>query len=47
MGVGGKAEITNDWVSAQIQKGETILLSASTTYVEIETDGAKLLEVTI
>ncbi len=47
MCVGGKAEITNDWGSAQIQKGETILLSASTTYVEIETDGAKLLEVTI
>lgn len=47
MCVGGKAEITNDWGSAQIQKGETVLISASSTYVEIETDGAKLLEVTI
>lgn len=47
MCVGGKATISNDWGSANIQKGETILLPASSTFVEIEAKGAKLLEVTI
>lgn len=47
MCVGGKATISNDWGSANIRKGETILLPASSTFVEIEAKGAKLLEVTI
>ncbi|WP_108425788.1 type I phosphomannose isomerase catalytic subunit [Flagellimonas amoyensis] len=47
MCVGGKATISNDWGSANIQKGETILLPASSTFVKIEAKGAKLLEVTI
>jgi mannose-6-phosphate isomerase len=47
MCVGGRATITNDWGSASIQKGETTLLPASSTFVEIEAKGAKLLEVTI
>lgn len=47
MSVGGAATITNDWGSASIRKGETVLLSASSTFAEIEADGAKLLEVTI
>ncbi|WP_318345840.1 type I phosphomannose isomerase catalytic subunit [Flagellimonas baculiformis] len=47
MCVGGRATITNDWGSATIRKGETALLAASSTFVEIEAKGAKLLEVTI
>lgn len=47
MCVGGAATIANDWGSASIQKGETVLLSASSTFAKIEADGAKLLEVTI
>ncbi|HKL90456.1 MAG TPA: type I phosphomannose isomerase catalytic subunit [Allomuricauda sp.] len=47
MCVGGAATINNDWGSAPIKKGETVLVSASSSYVEIDTEGAKLLEVTI
>ncbi|MCB0373208.1 MAG: class I mannose-6-phosphate isomerase [Muricauda sp.] len=47
MCVGGKATIKNDWGSTPIQKGETVLISASSSKVEIETQKAKLLEVTI
>ncbi|WP_108245280.1 type I phosphomannose isomerase catalytic subunit [Muricauda brasiliensis] len=47
MCVGGAAQIRNDWGSVAITKGETVLISASTTYVDIDTEGAKLLEVTI
>ena len=47
MCVGGSATIKNDWGSAPIQKGETLLVSASSSYIEIDTQGAKLLEVTI
>src|SRR5690606_13678534 len=47
MCVGGDANIGNDWGSATIQKGETVLLAASSTFVELEANGAKLLEVTI
>jgi mannose-6-phosphate isomerase len=47
MCVGGAAIINNDWGSAPIKKGETVLVSASSSYVEIDTEGAKLLEVTI
>ncbi len=47
MCVGGEAEITNDWGRTSIKKGETILVAASSTTIEITTEGAKLLEVTI
>src|SRR5690606_1523139 len=47
MCVGGAANISNDWGSATIQKGETVLLGASSTFVEMEANGVKLLEVTI
>lgn len=47
MCVGGEAEIGNDWGSARIKKGETILVAASSSRVEINTQGVKLLEVTI
>lgn len=47
MCVGGAAQIQNDWGSVAITKGETVLVSASSTYVDIDTEGAKLLEVTI
>ena len=47
MCVGGAAQIKNDWDSVAITKGETVLVSASSTYVDIDTEGAKLLEVTI
>jgi len=47
MCVGGAATIKNDWGSAPIEKGETVLVSASSSYVDIDTHGAKLLEVTI
>ncbi|WP_437399609.1 type I phosphomannose isomerase catalytic subunit [Flagellimonas lutimaris] len=47
MCVGGEATIKNDWGSASIKNGETILISASSSYVNIDAQGAKLLEVTI
>lgn len=47
MCVGGEADITNDWGTANIKKGQTILVSASSTYVDVDTKGAKLLEVSI
>ncbi|MBO0342742.1 type I phosphomannose isomerase catalytic subunit [Flagellimonas profundi] len=47
MCVGGSAIINNDWGSAPIKKGETVLVSASSSYVDIDTQGSKLLEVTI
>ena len=47
MCVGGRATIINDWGSAFINKGETVLVPAMSSKVEIETQGAKLLEVTI
>lgn len=47
MCVGGSAEIANDWGNTTIQKGETVLLGASSTFVELVTKGAKLLEITI
>jgi len=47
MCVGGSATIGNENGSVKIQKGETTLLPASTNVIEITTDGAKLLEVTI
>ncbi len=47
MCVGGVATIHNDWGSATIKKGETILVAASSSYIDIDTQKAKLLEVTI
>jgi len=47
MCVGGKAAITNDFGSTLIKKGETVLVPAMSNRVEIDTQGAKLLEVTI
>jgi len=43
----GSAEVTNDWGKAGICKGETLLVSASSTKIEIATARAKILEVTI
>ncbi len=45
--VHGAAEISNDWGSTPIKKGETLMVSASSTKVDIATAGAKILEVTI
>ena len=47
MCVGGSATIHNDWGSVPIKKGETVLVAASSTYVDIDTQQTKLLEVTI
>ncbi|MER3374769.1 MAG: mannose-6-phosphate isomerase [Allomuricauda sp.] len=47
MCVGGEATITNDWGSAPIKRGETVLVAATSGAVDINTHGAKLLEVTI
>ena len=47
MCVGGSATIHNDWGSVPITKGETVLVAASSTYVDIDTQQTKLLEVTI
>jgi mannose-6-phosphate isomerase len=47
MCVAGKAIIENDFGNVPIQKGETVLVSASSSYLKIKTEGAKLLEVTI
>jgi mannose-6-phosphate isomerase len=47
MCVGGDATIANPEGSASINKGETVLISADTKVVDIQTTGAELLEVTI
>lgn len=47
MCVKGEATIKNDWGTAEVKKGETVLLPASTSKIEIATSGATLLEVTI
>lgn len=47
MCVGGEAEIANDAGKVHLNKGETALLPASSSLVNITTKGAKLLEVTI
>lgn len=47
MCVGGKAVISNESGTAEIQKGETILVPADSKKIGIKTSGAKLLEVTI
>ena len=45
--VQGMAEISNDWGRATIKKGETVLVPAASTEIEITCSEAKLLEVTI
>ena len=45
--VDGMAKISNNWGTTEIQKGETVLVAAASTTIEILTSGAKLLEVTI
>jgi mannose-6-phosphate isomerase len=47
MCVDGEAVISNDWGSTPIKKGETVLLAAASTYVKVDTQAVKLLEVTI
>ncbi len=47
MCVAGNATITNDNGSAALTKGETVLVPAASTKINIATSGAKLLEVTI
>ncbi|NJB38083.1 type I phosphomannose isomerase catalytic subunit [Croceivirga sp. JEA036] len=47
MCVEGSATVTNDYGSAELTKGETILVPASSTKIAIATSGVKLLEVTI
>ena len=47
MCVGGSVEIENDFGTASIQKGETILVAAASSQINLKTSGVKLLEVTI
>lgn len=47
MCVGGAVEVQNDFGSATIQKGETLLVPANCKHITLKTEGAKLLEVTI
>ncbi len=47
MCVGGEADIKNDWGNTNIKTGQTVLVAASSNFIEISTGGAKLLEVTI
>lgn len=47
MCVGGEADIKNDWGNTAIKTGQTVLVAASSNFIEISTAGAKLLEVTI
>lgn len=47
MCVEGEAKIKNDWGTISLVSGETILIAAASTSINITTTGAKLLEVTI
>ena len=47
MCVKGTASIENEFGSVSIEKGETVLINASSKNLKINTEGAKLLEVTI
>ncbi|WP_222983713.1 type I phosphomannose isomerase catalytic subunit [Flagellimonas meishanensis] len=47
MCVDGSAEITNDFGTVKVKKGETVLVAASSKTIDIVTANAKLLEVTI
>lgn len=43
----GSVEVQNDFGSATIQKGETLLIAADSSHISLKSDGAKLLEVMI
>ena len=47
MCVKGEATIKNNWGGTELKKGETVLLPASTSKIDIATSGVTLLEVTI
>ncbi len=47
MCVGGTAILENDFGSVSLKKGETALVAASSSFIKISTEGAKLLEVTL
>jgi mannose-6-phosphate isomerase len=47
MCVQGKVTVENEYGSAQIQKGETVLVSANSGTIVLKSSGAKLLEVTV
>ena len=47
MCVSGEAIIENEFGNVSITKGETIILAAASKFLKINTDGVKLLEVTI
>lgn len=47
MCVGGSVTIKNDFGETSLEKGETVLVAASTDKIQFKTDAAKLLEVTI
>ncbi len=47
MCVGGAVRLDNGFGSARIQKGETLLVPAASQKINLKTEGAKLLEVTI
>lgn len=47
MCVGGTIEVSNEFGSATIQKGETVLVPANCKQIKLQTSGAKVLEVTI
>jgi len=47
MCVKGQATIENDWGTAKVEKGETVLVAAASTKIDIRTKNAHLLEVTI
>lgn len=47
MCVGGSVTIANEFGSATIQNGETALVTANSKKIQLKTNGAKLLEVTI
>ena len=47
MCVGGKVEVSTEFGSVQISKGETTLVPANANIITLSSDNAKLLEVTI
>lgn len=47
MCVAGTASVSNEVDSVQIRKGETLLVPANSSAIQIDTKGAKLLEITI
>ncbi len=47
MCVGGSIAVENEYGTTTIQKGETVLVPANSTFINLKTIGAKILEVTI